>query len=327
MTTQFTMPIIDRTVRVLGQAWSTASFALLALLLSVNAHAQTTVEYIHTDALGSPVAVTDASGNVIEREVYEPYGSPITHPPSDQPGFTGHVADSLTNLTYMQQRYYDPQIGRFLSVDPVTAYSNPVGAFNRYWYANNNPYRFTDPDGRDASDVWGGFVDGLASNFLMTPSGVQRESLDLTPQPYGGIEGNHQNIGYAVGRGVAEVVTIAVELGTGGAAGAGHAAERQAALRGGAANGPRAGKDHTPAANRLGRELNRAANGGELRCPTCGKQMNEPVQSRKGVPVDRNAAVGDHRIAKAKGGDGATVKDMRNHETKCWACNDKKKDN
>lgn len=112
-------------------------------------YAQTKVEYIHTDALGSPVAVTDASGNVIEREVYEPYGSPITRPGSDQPGFTGHVMDSLTNLTYMQQRYYDPQIGRFLSVDPVTAYSNPAGAFNRYWYANNNPYRFTDPDGRE----------------------------------------------------------------------------------------------------------------------------------------------------------------------------------
>jgi hypothetical protein len=41
-------------------------------------------------------------------------------------------------------------IGRFLSVDPVTAYSNPVGAFNRYDYAGNNPYRFTDPDGRQA---------------------------------------------------------------------------------------------------------------------------------------------------------------------------------
>ncbi|WP_313036757.1 RHS repeat-associated core domain-containing protein, partial [Stenotrophomonas acidaminiphila] len=47
-----------------------------------------------------------------------------------------------------QQRYYDPLIPRFLSVDPITAYSNPVGAFNRYWYANNNPYKFTDPDGR-----------------------------------------------------------------------------------------------------------------------------------------------------------------------------------
>jgi uncharacterized protein RhaS with RHS repeats len=48
----------------------------------------------------------------------------------------------------MQQRYYDPGIGRFLSVDPVTADGNTGGNFNRYWYANNNPYRFTDPDGR-----------------------------------------------------------------------------------------------------------------------------------------------------------------------------------
>ena len=50
----------------------------------------------------------------------------------------------------MQQRYYDPTLGRFLSVDPVTANGNTGGNFNRYWYANNNPYKFTDPDGRDA---------------------------------------------------------------------------------------------------------------------------------------------------------------------------------
>jgi uncharacterized protein RhaS with RHS repeats len=50
----------------------------------------------------------------------------------------------------MQQRYYDPLIGRFYSNDPVgfTA-SNPM-MFNRYAYANNNPYKYTDPDGRFA---------------------------------------------------------------------------------------------------------------------------------------------------------------------------------
>ncbi len=42
----------------------------------------------------------------------------------------------------MQQRYYDPQVGRFLSVDPAAS------EFNRYDYAADNPYRFTDPDGR-----------------------------------------------------------------------------------------------------------------------------------------------------------------------------------
>ncbi|MGH8032001.1 MAG: RHS repeat-associated core domain-containing protein [Luteimonas sp.] len=48
------------------------------------------------------------------------------------------------------QRYYDPQIGRFDSRDPAES------EFNRYNYASNNPYRFTDPDGR---------VAGLAKKF------------------------------------------------------------------------------------------------------------------------------------------------------------------
>lgn len=39
-------------------------------------------------------------------------------------------------------------IGQFLSVDPVTTYSMPGANFNRYWYANNNPYKFTGPDDR-----------------------------------------------------------------------------------------------------------------------------------------------------------------------------------
>lgn len=50
----------------------------------------------------------------------------------------------------MQQRYYDPAIGQFLSVDPISAYSGKLNQFNRYDYAYNNPYRFTDPDGRCA---------------------------------------------------------------------------------------------------------------------------------------------------------------------------------
>ena len=68
----------------------------------------------------------------------------------------------------MQQRYYDPAIGRFLSNDPVSTNSNNGASFNRYNYANNNPYRFTDPDGRCVEDfcvgeamVIGGAVGGF----------------------------------------------------------------------------------------------------------------------------------------------------------------------
>lgn len=114
-----------------------------------------TVEYIHTDALGSPVAVTDAAGNVIERTVYEPYGAQVNRAVTDGPGFTGHVSDAATGLSYMQQRYYDPMLQIFYSADPVVALSSHVTQFNRYRYANGNPYRFTDPDGREVFDCRG----------------------------------------------------------------------------------------------------------------------------------------------------------------------------
>lgn len=109
------------------------------------------VKYQHTDALGSPVAVTNQSGAVIERHDYEPYGSIIGKPTYSGIGYTGHVMDGVTGLTYMQQRYYDQSIGRFLSVDPVTARDGDYRHFNRYVYAYGNPYRYIDSDGRDGS--------------------------------------------------------------------------------------------------------------------------------------------------------------------------------
>jgi RHS repeat-associated protein len=108
-----------------------------------------TVKYQHTDALGTPIAVTDAAKAIVETFEYEPYGQLVNSTLKDGPGFTGHVQDAVTGLTYMQQRYYDPQVGMFLSVDPVTAYSNgDARYFNRYWYGAGNPYKFLDPDGR-----------------------------------------------------------------------------------------------------------------------------------------------------------------------------------
>ncbi|WP_313435422.1 RHS repeat-associated core domain-containing protein [Stenotrophomonas sp.] len=113
-----------------------------------------TVEYIHTDALGSPVAVTDAGGSVVERTDYASYGDVLNGAVEDGPGYTGHVSDSATGLSYMQQRYLDPELGMFLSVDPVTAHDGPVDQFNRYRYANGNPYKFKDPDGRIVETGW-----------------------------------------------------------------------------------------------------------------------------------------------------------------------------
>jgi RHS repeat-associated protein len=106
-----------------------------------------TVTYQHTDVLGSPVATTDAARAVLQRSEYEPYGKLLNRPLEDGPAYTGHVSDAATSLVYMQQRYYDPRTARFWSVDPVTV-DSAGGNFNRYWYANDNPFKFVDPDGR-----------------------------------------------------------------------------------------------------------------------------------------------------------------------------------
>ena len=140
---------------------------LLALSGAQPTSAQTVVEYIHTDALGSVVAVTDASGHVIERREYEPYGAQLAPAVQDGPGYTRHVQDAATGLVYMQQRYYDPVLGVFLSVDPVAAHENLIDHFHRYRYANNNPYNFTDPDGRQ-------------SRWLMTPRNFNVSHNDIT---------------------------------------------------------------------------------------------------------------------------------------------------
>lgn len=106
----------------------------------------------HTDGLGSPIGVTDLSGVLQGRRiVYEPYGDQAMSNEGDGPAYTGHVSDAMTTLTYMQARYYDPVASRFLSVDPVAASAESV---NRYWYANNNPYKYVDPDGRETGTAF-----------------------------------------------------------------------------------------------------------------------------------------------------------------------------
>lgn len=109
-----------------------------------------TVRYQHTDALGSTVAETDASGNVVKRNSYTPYGETFGTTVIDGTGYTGHVMDRATGLTYTQQRYYDPQIGRFVSVDPMGVDPDSAWNNNRFNYGANNPLKNVDPDGRGA---------------------------------------------------------------------------------------------------------------------------------------------------------------------------------
>ena len=107
------------------------------------------VTYFIPDASGSPVAAMNEAGDIIWRKHYQPLGGELdaqvgTH----RIGYTGHVKDQTTGLNYMGARYYDPSIGLFMSMDPAAINPNDPRTFNRYNYANNNPYLYVDPDGK-----------------------------------------------------------------------------------------------------------------------------------------------------------------------------------
>ena len=118
---------------------------------------------------------------MIETSEYEPYGDLLNRPNDDRAGYTGHVMDAASGLTYMQQRYYDPTIGRFLSRDAVTAYEKPMTNFNPYAYAFNNPYAFKDPGGRCPSCVGAAIGAGLDFAIQVAEIGMgTRTEIDKT---------------------------------------------------------------------------------------------------------------------------------------------------
>jgi RHS repeat-associated protein len=118
--------------------------------------------YLHRDHLGSTTAATDASGNVVERFAYEPFGRRRYPAGNTDPdgtiagvttnrGFTNHEELDAVDLVHMNGRVYDPTTGRFISADPtnleIAAHPGDLQAYNRYAYVRNNPLNETDPSG------------------------------------------------------------------------------------------------------------------------------------------------------------------------------------
>ncbi len=109
--------------------------------------------FYHLNQLGSPIVITDESGNVVKQKKYEAFGNLIsasgTH--EDKREFTGKEKDP-TGFHYFGARYYSGNIGRFLSPDPHTL--GPGGfdrtdpqTLNPYVYCTNDPLYYFDPDG------------------------------------------------------------------------------------------------------------------------------------------------------------------------------------
>lgn len=147
---------------------------LLCLCFQVyTAQAIPVVTYYHHDALGSTVAATDEEGEVLWREEYEAYGERMVQDSgadSNTLWYTGKQEEALYGLQYFEARWYLPSVGVFLSRDPVGVVEHisrgNLQGFNSYAYANNNPYKFVDPDGKYAELVVEGISMGMGLNSL-----------------------------------------------------------------------------------------------------------------------------------------------------------------
>ena len=113
--------------------------------------------YYHQDVVGTPVAETNESGQVLVRAQYYPFGEEvIPGAASDPHKFTGKELDDESGLYYFGARYYDAHLGRFVSVDPLPGENEDPQSWNRYAYGLNNPMKFIDPDGESSLRFDGG---------------------------------------------------------------------------------------------------------------------------------------------------------------------------
>jgi RHS repeat-associated protein len=143
-------------------------------LLIAPAWAAERTTYYHLDLLGSPAAATDRTGQVQWREEYKPYGERILKQAASTENalwYTGKAHDESMGLSYFGARWHDPELGRFTGIDPVGVQEDNIHSFNRYAYANNNPYRYVDPDGQVAETAIDIISLGLSiAQFKQDPS-------------------------------------------------------------------------------------------------------------------------------------------------------------
>jgi RHS repeat-associated protein len=112
--------------------------------------------WLHADRLGSIQAITDATGAAVQSTTYRPYGEKVTEATAHEEsrGYIGEIQDDDTGLSYLNARYYDPEVGLFLSPDVLSPVEPGVGP-NRYAYTAGNPIDWSDPSGMAANQLCG----------------------------------------------------------------------------------------------------------------------------------------------------------------------------
>ena len=129
--------------------------------------------YFARDHLGSVREMTDASGTVVARYDYDPYGrtTKLSGGLDADFGYTGHYVHAPSGLYLTLFRAYDADSGRWLNEDPI----GEAGGINLYGYVGNNPISYVDPYGLAIGDWWDGrtyFNSGFTESWSDSASSI-----------------------------------------------------------------------------------------------------------------------------------------------------------
>ncbi|WP_373862740.1 DNRLRE domain-containing protein [Listeria newyorkensis] len=109
--------------------------------------------FYHYNAHGDVVALTNEAGETVAEYSYDAWGNVLkatetTSEAKQNPfGYAGYTYDKEIDMYYLMARYYEPEQGIFISVDPDPGDEDDPLTMNSYNYANNNPVMHIDPDG------------------------------------------------------------------------------------------------------------------------------------------------------------------------------------
>ena len=126
--------------------------------------------YFRKNIFGDIVGVYDPTKGLLATYTYDAFGNSVAKYTDvlnnkaylNPFRYRGYYWDDDLELYYLQSRYYDPEIGRFISPDSIE-YITPSEIFglNLYAYCNNNPIMNVDPTGKDWNSFWGWMVSAI----------------------------------------------------------------------------------------------------------------------------------------------------------------------
>ena len=134
---------------------------------------QSTMYFYRRDILGNIIAILDTNGDIVVKYTYDAWGNHTSTGNQDLAAinpyrYRGYYYDTETGLYFLKTRYYDPMVGRFISMDDVD-YIDPetIGGLNLFAYCNNNPVMNFDPTGHSTiltGLIVGAIMGGVTAN-------------------------------------------------------------------------------------------------------------------------------------------------------------------